>query len=168
MRRKRRLLPSEQTFIRSCLDWTAAGIWCVCLGNVSIVVRAHTGVAVCVCFVYAQVSCVLTEVSFPSIFEENVLASFSLEATLHGVFLTPIFTLRLRALGLRAFLQMTAVRKQTGTVTVKYSIFMFNLEPYFSAFLDGGVLITQRFWSVSLMTTKQLIICQIGVWMPPG
>lgn len=80
------LLPSEQTFIHSCLDWTAAGIWCVCLGNVSVVVRVHTHarVCVCVCFVCAQVSCALTEVSFPSIFEESVLASFSLEATLHG------------------------------------------------------------------------------------
>lgn len=84
-------MPSEQTFIHSCLDWTAAGIWCVCLGNGSVVVHAHTGM--CVCFVYARVSCVLTDVSFPSIFEESVLKS-SLEATLRRVFLTPIFTLR--------------------------------------------------------------------------
>lgn len=47
-------------------------------------VYIHTRVCVCVCFVCAQVSCALTEVSFPSIFEESVLASFSLEATLHG------------------------------------------------------------------------------------
>lgn len=92
----------------------------VCLSGKRFSCGTCTHRSCCVCFVYAQVSCVLTEVSFPSIFEESVLASFSLEATLRGVFLTPIFTLRLRALGLRAFLQMTAVRKQTGTVTVKY------------------------------------------------
>lgn len=45
---------------------------------------------------------------------------------------------------------------------------MFHLEPYLNAFLDGGVLITQRFWSASLMFPKQLITCQSGVGMPPG
>lgn len=43
--------------------------------------------AVCVCarFMYVQVRCVLKDASFPSIFEESVVASFSLEAVLRGV-----------------------------------------------------------------------------------
>lgn len=40
---------------------------------------------------------------------------------------------------------------------------MFHLEPDFSAYLDGGVLIAQRSWSASLLFTKQLITCQTGV-----
>lgn len=37
---------------------------------------AHRSVCVCVCFVYARISCVLTDASFASIFEENVLGIF--------------------------------------------------------------------------------------------
>lgn len=140
--------PWQQTFLHPCLDWTASGICCVCLGIVSVAARPHARARVC--FVYAQVSCVLTDERFPSIFEQSVLASFPLEALLvlrvrgeaealspARVWLPFSFWAE-RFSGSVRFRSTTAARKQTSTA------YMLNIKP--PCFIYNHIL---EFWDAA-------------------